>query len=325
MLVLVGVLGACTAQPPDLPVTATTSPEPSEAVPPDEPSTGTPTLFYVKGTTLRAFDPNSGDDTVLNELPSADVTLSLDGARFAVVSDSDDEPDGFIAPEIAVGSVGTEPQTLGSGRSPLFSPTGDRLAAVTEETVVIYDLSTGESQIVLEGGGWSLIGWSGDDVVAAGPSGVALAGAGAPRFLRQSAAGVWGVSPAGPEFLVITRDGSQLVDLDAGTDVPVATGGRWADGMWSPDGTKVAAVVLERGPVELTILDTATGRTSVVPDSRGAQGGVVWSADSEWFAYVRVDPDDSFDLQAVICSAELECEAAFSWGRGVALLGLAPP
>ena len=327
--IFLGLLAGCSpgGDPTGLPPTATTYPTPVGSGAPTDPApadAGIPTLIYVKGATLRSFDPNTGNDDVIFELPSADVALSLDATRFAVVRDIQPggDPEGFGEPEIMVGAVGALPETLGPGRSPLFSPEGDRLAAITEEAVVIYDLGTGESRVVLEGGGWSLIGWSGDEIAAAGSSGVALAGEGEPRFLRQAASGVWGVSPATPEFLVVGRDGSQLIDLDVDGGTQVEGSGRWADGAWSPDGSTVAAAVLKRGPIELTLLDTATGETTVVSDSRGAQGGVVWSADSQWFAYVRVDPENALDLQAVVCTIELECDPAFTWGRGVALLGL---
>jgi hypothetical protein len=323
----VALVAACTPAP-DLtepPPRATTTPEPITSASSAEPGPATiPGLVYVKGTELRYFDPSSGRDELVNELPGPDVALSVDATRYAVVRDLDpgSDPEGFGAPEIAIGALGAAPATLGPGRSPLFSPAGDHLAAITDDGVVTYDLGTGDQRVVLGGDGWSLIGWSGTDIAAGGPDGVALAGGAEPRFLRQHPAAVWGVSPAGGGVLVVGRAGATLTDPVGSTRTAVEPAGRWADGAWSPDGTTIAAVVLGDGPVDLDLVDTASGRARAVPDSRGAQGGVVWSADSQWFAYVRVDPRAPFKLQAVICSVELDCEPAFSWGRGVVLLGL---
>ena len=88
-------------------------------------------------------------------------------------------------------------------------------------------------------------------------------------------------------------------------------------------GTLIAAVRHGGGASRVVTIDVATGTTTEVADSTGAQGNLVWARDSEHFAFVRVDPEDNLQLQAVVCEVNGSCEPGFSWSEGVLLLGFA--
>jgi dipeptidyl aminopeptidase/acylaminoacyl peptidase len=120
--------------------------------------------------------------------------------------------------------------------------------------------------------------------------------------------------------VALSVDGPSLVDLDTDESRPADLAAALGDGAWAPDGSEVALVEL-RGRGQLVLLDTGTGEARKVADGAGAQGSVVWSPDSERFAFARIDPDDRFRLQAVVCTSDSGCVPAFTWERGVHLLG----
>lgn len=95
------------------------------------------------------------------------------------------------------------------------------------------------------------------------------------------------------------------------------------DGAWSPDGSTIAVVQVGEGPSRVLLIDGGTGEVRTVDEGNGAQGNVVWSHDSQTFAFVRVDPENKLKLQAVVCGASGACQPGFSWDRGVLLLGFA--
>ena len=334
MLVLLAA--GCTAEvaPVDMPGPkqersrrpATVASEPSKAPAPNEASTTV--LAYAKKTALRGYDVGSGKDYMLRAVPGPDVTLSPDGTRLAIVRDKDPgaDPEGFADPYLSVAGVsgpsGEQAETeLGPGRSAYWSADGRRIAAVTGDGVVVYDVAQGGSSTVLAGQGWVVLGWSGGRVVAIGDETTVLAGPDDTEDLGISPITLWGVSPADDTALVVEGARPFLVRDRQRTDIDVSVA--IGDGAWSPDGSLIAAVRHGPGASRVITIDAATGATREVEDSRGAQGNVVWSEDSRRFAFVRVDPNDNLALQAVICELDGPCEPAFTWNQGVLLLGFA--
>ena len=283
-------------------------------------------LVYVKKTALRGYDIETGGDVKLRSVPGPDLTLSPDGARIALVIDKQPgaDPEGFTEPVISVAdAIGDQaPTELGPGRSPQWSRDGQTIAAVTPEGVVTYDIATGETNEVLTGA-WMPLGWSGNSVAAIGDNTTVLAAPGDREDLGFPPMSVWGISTVDDTVLLIRGGRPVLMQGDEGTEVDGK--GALGDGAWSPDGSRIAAVRHGGGASRVVTIDTATGATMEIADSTGAQGNLVWSGNSKHFAFVRVDPDDNLQLQAVICDVDGSCEPGFSWSQGVLLLGFATP
>lgn len=325
LAVLAVVAVACSADPPtvtEAPAPKVESHRPKKSAEAVEPERAATYLVYVRKHRLRGFDLGSGQHVELGTVPGPDVVLSPDGQRVAVVTDLDPggDPEGFSDPQISVATIdGDDATALGPGRSPRWSPDGVRIAAITDDGIVSYDVGTTGATPVLEGEVWSLFGWSGEQVAAVGPDGASLTAPGdEPRFLRLAPSTVWGISPTGPAAIVAEESTATVVGNDSETDIDLE--GALGDGSFAPDGSKIAAVVIGSGTA-LVVIDPDTGTTRYPPEGAGAQGNVVWAADSQSFAFVRVNPDDRLELQAVVCSRQLMCEPAFSWGQGVTLLG----
>lgn len=280
-------------------------------------------LVYVKKTALRGYDLATGADEKLRTVPGPDLTLSPDGTRIALVIDKQPgaDPEGFADPYVSVAPVteGAE-RELGPGRSPRWSPDGRRIAATTDEGVVVYDVEGGGSATVLAGQSWTVLGWSDGRVVAIGEGTTVLAAPNSSEDLGISPAVLWGVSPADDTTLRFDGRKALLMQGDVGVEVEIY--GIVGDGAWSPDGKHIA-VVAGRGPSTAHLIDTGTGKAAGLADGRGAQGNVVWSGDSKRFAFVRVDPADNLQLQAVVCDVNGSCEPTFSWAQGVLLVGFA--
>jgi hypothetical protein len=330
-------------------VACTTTTETPEAPPPAEPGRG-PVLYYLRRTTLASMDLASGRRNTLAELPSADAALAPDATRMVVVEETSPlgSPEGFRKPALLIGPTEEWAITeLGPGRSPLWAPDGSAVAAIapvkdegcpgaeaegagcraTEEVVAYDPAAPADPPERLAGAalGYTLLGWSGETVLALRAPGEAALG---DEELPYRPAELWGASPAGEIFLLVDDYGARFMRVDA--QAPSAEvdldGARLGDGAWSFDGSTVAVVLLEpvgaRLSSTLALIDTESGAVTEVPGGSRAQGQVVWSGDSKRFAYVRVDPDQKSRLQAVICTVELDCRALFSWGQGITLLGL---
>ena len=325
-LVLLAV--ACTAEvaPVDEPGAPkrerTRRPKPVASTPPETTSEPALMLVYVRKTALRGHDTENGTDHMMRKVPGPDLVLSPDGTRIALVTDKQPgaDPEGFAEPVISVApSQGKEsPTDLGPGRSPQWSAAGTKIAAVTDEGVVSYDAASGESNEILTGA-WGLLGWSGDRVAALGQNTTVLAAPGDREDLGFEPMSVWGISTVDDTALLI--EGARPVLMRDGETIDIDSSGALGDGAWSPDGALIAAVRHGGGPSRVIAIDAATGATEVVEDSAGAQGNVVWAADSQTFAFVRVHPRDNLKLQAVVCKVDGRCTPAFSWAEGVLLLG----
>ncbi len=298
-------------------------------------------LVYVDGSTLRAYELDTGADEVVAQLPSADVALSPMGSLYVVVEETSPRgpgPEGFRDPRLVTGDLnGQEVSRLGPGRSPLFSPDGQRIAALAPapgqqglEVAVTYRSDGSGGEIELEPGRWALLGWTNHRAIGA----IALdrqqviVTAADRQTLDFPPNEVWGLSPTQPQALVVATDGSaiSLVSWDGSDriDVELPTGTRLGDGTWSPNGDDIAAVTVTAEPSQrLVLIDAATGDATEVPGSRGAQGQVVWGSDGS-FAYARVDPGAPGRLEALYCKTLASCDPLFSWREGIRLIGLAP-
>ena len=251
---------------------------------------------------------------------------------------------------------------IGPGRSPVWSPDGAFVAVITVaeghsicadgvdqgeaeepaddegcvdgERVTAYPgTGSGPGVSAIGSGTWSIVGWTFDHHIVAASrhnEAVMLGFPGATfeeiQNMPFTPEQVWGVSPTEPTLFVVTQGRKALTtagsDAASSQTTEVDLPGRPADGGWSPNGQHIAVVAIGGGPDQLFLIDRLTGSATPVPESGGAQGNVVWSADGERFAYVRVDPSSRTSLQAVACSVELRCEELFSWEEGVRLLGL---
>jgi WD40-like Beta Propeller Repeat len=245
---------------------------------PDEPSE----LVYVKGTSLFLYDLDSDRRHKVAELPSADVAVSPNGKKYAVVDETSpagSTSEGFRKPVLRLGSLqGQDTRELGPGRSPLWSPDGKYVAAIAKargvfscdarpgdprrtttcretELVVAYWVARNDRQrIALSADRWSLIGWTAADQILATSlifENVVLGYPGASseeaETLNLEPAEVWGVSPSEYTLLVV-RDGRTFFaspGVGEGATVDL-DGALLGDGAWSPDGKQVAAVSIQQ-------------------------------------------------------------------------------
>jgi hypothetical protein len=242
-------------------------------------------LVYVKGVNLFLYDLDSGQRRKVGRLPSADVAVSPDGQRYAVVEETSPAgptPEGFRKPVLRLGSIdGEDARELGPGRSPLWSPDGRFVAAIaragglvfcpdaieegeanvkscqpTERVVAYRSDGEGAPKTLLGGNQWSLIGWTSDDRILATSlifNSVVLGYPGASfedaETLGLKPEEVWGISPSEYALLVV-RDGRSFFAYPGegeGATVELR-GALLGDGAWSPDGKKVAAVAIEQRP-----------------------------------------------------------------------------
>jgi dipeptidyl aminopeptidase/acylaminoacyl peptidase len=304
-------------------------------------------LLYVDNTTLYSYRLSSGTRHKIAVLPSADLAVSPDRTHYVVVKETAPAgpgPEGFRKPvlveaRIAAG-VGAHPVVLGPGRSPAWSPDGDRIAAVTssrrrQNEVVVYTAGGAPHQggtVTLPPDRWSILGWTQHRVVGLGAVS-ARVWLGDPvsrsrERLSLTPSEAWGVSPTSPELLRVAGGKTSLQRLRPGRPPIALHLGRAlvGDGAWSPDGRWIAAVLLKRGSglslrSTLVVMDASSGRVRRVPESEGAQGNVVWSSAATSFAYVRSGRPRG-TLEAIVCTTQLTCNPTFRWRRGISLLAL---
>jgi hypothetical protein len=303
-------------------------------------------LYFLRRAALSSFELSARKEHVLGDLAGPDAAMSPDTHRLVVVREGSPRgpgAEGYREPELVLTTPGgTISEALGVGRTPMWSADGRRIAAIapasgegcagveTEgtgcgtEKVISYDPSRpgpAGRVIAAPAAAYSLLGWAGDDVLALRAPGVTVLGN---QELPLAPAEVWGASPSGQALLRANVDGARLVEVRTGR--PLARvdldGAALGDGAWSFDGGKIGVVLVRAAGTRLALIDAETGAVVDVPDSSGAQGQVVWTADSSRFAYLRVDPADAGKLQVVTCTTGLDCRSLFSFRQGVRLLGL---
>jgi Tol biopolymer transport system component len=352
------VLGACDSS------AGSTSPEERREGPSASPAAPSH-LIYVDHTTLYSYDISNGSRERLAELPSADVDVSPDGRHYVVVEETAEKenPDEFTKPRLQLAEMGGDGEAvdLGPGYMPEWSPDGGEVAAVAKargylicpsnkggtqegeergdacrpaERVVAYGAesvaSSEKSSRVLLGAnlGWSILGWTDGDRVAAIASSQGIRFSLGPGEESAPVVGfppseIWGVSPTEFTLLIVQEDRAYFASPGEGVSPALDLDGRrLGGGTWAPTGEKVAAVLVGKGRgSELGVVDVESVDIAIVPDSRGAHGDVIWGPDGS-FVYTRVQRDSSDQLEAVICSSEIECEELFSWDEDVSLLTL---
>lgn len=304
---------------------------PPVAFPSDTPPAPPTRLLYVDRTTLKSYDLASGASELITELPSADVAVSPDGRLLAVVEETHPQgvgPEGFRRPRVLItGTTQDEiPSELGPGRAPEWAPNSTAVAVIETtargETIAIYQLPGGKITLPAPSDElWSLVGWSGEEIVAIGSRSGVIAfptDSGEPRSLKPPPAQLWGVSPVESRHVVISGRAGVIAGPGGRVqlDVPAALG----DGGWSHDGRTIAVTLIRGTRTQLALIDVASGADRVVLDGKGAQGNIVWALDNKTFAFVRVDPEKKGRLQAVVCTTSTECSVAFSWDEGARLL-----
>jgi dipeptidyl aminopeptidase/acylaminoacyl peptidase len=239
-------------------------------------------LLYVKGRSLRAYDLESDRHRKLTRLPSADVAVSPDGHRYAVVEETSpagSTAEGFRRPVLRLGSIGDRAtRKLGPGQGPLWSPDGRYVAAIARakgvlscagrpgdprrkttcretDVVVAYSVAgDDEPQIALGADRWSLIGWTAQNRILASSlifQNVVVGRPGASlddlTRLALEPAEVWGVSPSEYKLLLVRGDRTFFASPGDSERVAVdLDGALLGDGAWSPDGKKVAAVAIDQ-------------------------------------------------------------------------------
>jgi hypothetical protein len=303
-------------------------------------------LYFLRRASLSSFELSGRKEDVLGDLASSDAAMSPDTHHLVVVREGSPlgpSAEGYREPELVLMSPGgTASEPLGVGRTPMWSADGRRVAAIapasgeecagveTEgtgcggEKVISYDPSRpGPAGRVIAGpaAAYSLLGWAGDEILALRAPGVTVLG---DHELPLEPAEVWGASPDGDALLRANADAASFLDVSTGR--PLARvdldGAALGDGAWSFDGANIGVVLVRAAGTRLALIDSGTGAVVDVPDSSGAQGQVVWTANSSRFAFVRVDPADAGKLQVVTCTIGLDCRSLFSFRQGVRLLGL---
>jgi hypothetical protein len=304
---------------------------------------------------LHSRDLTTGEDRIVERLPSSDVWAAPEAPLLASVADAQPpapgEEDFAVRPELLLVDARTGARReLGPGVAPLWDEAGERLAwlrpvedrscageicagAVAVETVEVDSM---RSQTVLPAGRWSLLSWAGEALLVAdvrAPDRVVVATLeGATAELPVAASEVWGATPDGDWLVRVAAGRVELLPLDGGVASgparAVAGGGRaLAEGSWSPGGDRLAAVELRVGRparARVVVVSVPDGSLRPVPSSRGATGRVVWSPDGDEVAFARSAGRRGGRLEAVICpvSGTSGCRALFSWVRDVTLLRL---
>ena len=90
------------------------------------------------------------------------------------------------------------------------------------------------------------------------------------------------------------RSSLWLMDVDSGTQVPIASGpGAHVSPRWSPDGKRLAYVSSsEGGHPQLFVRWMQTGEVARITDLTEAPSGLAWSPDGRSIAFIMLIPDD---------------------------------
>jgi hypothetical protein len=309
------------------------------------------TLTYLEGSTLHRVEVSSGKSQRAARLPSPDVWAAPEGAWLAAVVDARPRPgDSDFAryPSLRlVDEASGRSRPLGPGLTPLWSPSGDRLAWLrpVEERACFGEACAGSVEVVsaevpggrprrlLGPGRWGLLAWAGDRLLVSRRADLrsimAVAPDGRVRTLPLPPSEVWGATPDGRWLVRSARDGVDFLPLTPGPEAfGVALGGVLAEGTWSPSGERLAAIQLKStaGGVprsRVVLISTRARALRPLRGSAGAAGNVLWSPDETRVAFARTAGRRAGRLEAVVCEvATGACRTLMSWVRGVVLLRL---
>jgi hypothetical protein len=270
-LQLVGLLltSACVAEPDRTNSGALEEPDEAEE-PTATPTPASATLLFLDGRTLMRYDIESGKRELLARLPVTDAVISPDGSRYVFVKETAKNAysDAYVKPRLRLVELhgNHRSRDLGPGRGPVWSPDGERVAAITKargylicptgkggreepqetgrqgcrpaERVVAYEAKSegggpGKSSRVLLGAErrWSIVDWTDNDRVAgiASPGRLqfsALKGEDDPPIVGFSPADVWGVSPVDLELFIVQKKQAFFARPGIGTSPPLKLRGK---------------------------------------------------------------------------------------------------
>jgi hypothetical protein len=343
-----GLLLTCMLLAVSLPA-CSRSADSGDAAPADKSAAEAQTLLYQRGLQLHRLNLDTGADRVVRTLPPAEINASPTSSWLALVG-SPEGVDFAARPRLSLLQPDSGRRlTLGPGLAPLWRPDGKAVAYLrpVEERrcevescsgrveVAIASLS-GAIQTVMAPGHWTLLSWAGSDLLLGNledSRSVTMVGRqGPPQKLPVPSAKLWGASPDGRWVVVARRRGADYVALspegELGRRRTLVTGGRLAEGAWSPDSDRVAGVLLEEtnGALPLTgvVLSSpeASGRR-LLPGSRGAAGAPMWSADGGTIAFPQATGEREARLRAKVCVLkEPACDSWLHWTDEVRLLRL---
>lgn len=289
--------------------------------------------LYLSDDTLARLDFNSGTARPIGRTPTTDVYASESSPWIAYVVAGDGAQGGedFLAePVLRAINVATEASTeIGPGFNPLWHPTDTRLAYLRPIArrqcsgerceglfeVVVYDAESRASTVLTDPGRFNLLAWSGDRVLTADESDLAvtlsLGSKDDVQRLDLEPSNLWDASPDGRWLLRSASDGATLVDLDNGRERPLSIGqGMLADGAWSPDSEHIVAGMLNeaRTRTRALLIDIPSGEVREITDELPGVLGATWTPDARQFGFLTfVDQSDRTELN--LCSSmNVRCE-----------------
>jgi len=298
-----------------------------------EPSAAATSALYLSDDTLGRLDFKSGTVEPIGQTPTTDVYASegTPWIAYVVAGDGAQGGEDFLAePVLRTINVATEATTeIGPGFNPLWHPTDTRLAYLRPIErrqcsgercdglfeVVVYDADSKASTVLTEPGRFNLLAWSGDRVLVADESDLAvtlsLGSKDDVQGLNLEPSELWDASPDGRWLLRSTSEGSTLVDLDTGRERALSMGrGVLADGAWSPDSKHIVAGVLNeaRTKTRALLIDVPSGEVREVTDELPGILGVTWTPDARQFGFLTfVDRSNRTELN--LCSSlDVRCE-----------------
>ena len=305
-------------------------------------------LLYLRGARLHRLDLRTGGDEVLRTLPPADVHAAPDSAWLALVSDPR-ATDFAAQPRLSLLHPDSgRRRSIGPGFAPLWRPDGAAVAylrpveerSCDAETcagrveVVTAGLS-GERDILLGPGHWTLLTWAGPRLLVADlddPGAVTITGGpGPPHRLPLAPAEIWGASPDGRWVVVARPRDAAFIALSRADELGrrrgLRPGGRLAEGAWSPHSDTVAGVVLQGigdgVPSSRVVLSSPDGASRALRGSKGAAGAPLWSPDGRAIAFPQAAGKARDRLRAQVCILESSsCRSWLNWTDEVRLLRL---
>ncbi|HZJ50417.1 MAG TPA: hypothetical protein VFF07_06085 [Actinomycetota bacterium] len=305
-------------------------------------------LLYLRGARLHRLNLRSGGDEVLRTLPPAEVHAAPDSAWLALVS-APGATDFAAEPRLSLLHPDSgRRRRIGPGFAPLWRPDGDAVAYLRPVEERSCDAETcagrvevvtagvsGEREILLGPGHWTLLTWAGPRLLLADlddPGAVTITGGPGPSHrLPLAPAELWGASPDGRWVVVARPREAAFIALSQADELGrrrgLMPGGRLAEGAWSPHSDTVAGVVLqgiEDGvPSSRVVLSSPDGASRALRGSKGAAGAPLWSPDGRVIAFPQAVGKVRDRLRAQVCILESSsCRSWLNWTDEVRLLRL---